>query len=165
MKLNTIFEEFKTNTNTLLMYYREASIEDIEQMHHVRISVRENKLSNPDRITQKDYETFLTERGKGWVCIVEFKVVGFCVIDLVDKNIWALFVLPEFKGKGIGNHLHQQMLDWYFAKHSTPLWLSTEKGTKAESFYRHRGWKDAGLYGKGEIKFEMHEADWKRQLS
>ena len=147
------------------MHFRQATIEDIEGMHQVRISVRENKLSNPDRITQKDYETFLTERGKGWVCVVEHNIVGFCVIDLVDKNIWALFVLPSFEGKGIGHHLHQQMLDWYFKQYSVRLWLSTEKGTRAENFYRHHGWQEAGLYGTAEIKFEMNLVDWQKQLA
>src|SRR5688500_8029221 len=109
------------------MQFRTATIKDIEQMHQIRVSVHQNKLSNPDRITQKDYETFLTTKGKGWVCEIEDQVVGFSVIDLDDTNIWALFVFPQFEGRGIGHRLHQIMLDWYFSQHQQTLWLSTEK--------------------------------------
>ena len=42
------------------MIFREALISDIKQMHVVRLAVRENILSNPDLITRKDYEEFLT---------------------------------------------------------------------------------------------------------
>src|SRR5687767_1985203 len=93
------------------MLFRTATIADIEQMHRIRVSVHENKLSNPDRITQKDYETFLTLKGKGWVCEMDHQLVGFSVIDLEAKNIWALFVLPLYEGRGIGYSLHQIMLN------------------------------------------------------
>ncbi|MCX8524789.1 hypothetical protein OF897_12785 [Chryseobacterium formosus] len=47
------------------MIIREAKIEDIPQIQIVRNSVKENTLSNPDLVTNKDCEEFMTERGKG----------------------------------------------------------------------------------------------------
>ncbi len=98
------------------MIYREAEIRDIPQIQIVRHSVKENILSDPSLVTDKDCEEFITKRGKGWVCEINGIVVGFSIVDLKEKNIWALFVYPEHEGKGIGKRLHKEMLDWYFNK-------------------------------------------------
>ena len=53
------------------------------------------------------------------------------------------------------------MLDWYFSQTDLTIWLSTSPGTRAEKFYYKAGWKNVGMHGKGEIKFEMAAASWK----
>ena len=53
------------------------------------------------------------------------------------------------------------MLQWYFAQTHVTLWLGTSPGTRAESFYRNSGWREAGTHGKNEIKFEMTFDEWK----
>ncbi len=93
------------------MIIREAKIDDINQIQTVRNSVKENTLSNPNLVTEADYEEFIMERGKGWVCEIENQIVGFAIADLKENNIWALFVDPEFEKKGIGQLLHKTMLD------------------------------------------------------
>jgi tetratricopeptide (TPR) repeat protein len=65
-----------------------------------------------------------------------------------------------FEKKGIGRQLHDSMLEWYFTQTSTTVWLSTSPGTRAEQFYRKAGWTETGLYGKGELKFEMTFDIW-----
>ena len=97
------------------MIFREAQISDIPQIQVVRNSVKENMLSDPALITDKDCEEFLTKRGKGWVCEIENSIVGFAIADLQDDNIWALFLHPDHEGKGIGKALHDTMLNWYFS--------------------------------------------------
>ena len=124
-------------------------------MHEVRIAVNENILSNPDLITKNDYENFLTNRGKGWICEINNQVVGFAIVDLIEKNIWALFVQPEFEGKGIGKKLHDEMLNWYFDQTNEMVLLGTSPNTRAEKFYRKNGWKQTGIRSNGEIKFEL----------
>ena len=47
------------------MIFREANIDDIKQIQIVRNSVTENTLSNPELVTDKDCEEFITQRGKG----------------------------------------------------------------------------------------------------
>ena len=96
------------------MIFREAVLEDIPQIQIVRNSVKENMLSNPALVTDKDCEEYLMRRGRGWVCEIEDSIAGFSIVDLKDKNIWALFVHPAFEGKGIGKKLHDIMLNWYF---------------------------------------------------
>jgi GNAT superfamily N-acetyltransferase len=139
------------------MIFREAEVRDIKQIQVVRNAVKENVLSNPALVSDADVETYITKRGKGWVCEMEGEVVGFAIADLVDHNIWALFVDPACEKKGIGKQLHRLMMDWYFQQTTETVWLSTSPGTKAETFYRKQGWEETGVYGKGEIKFEMTE--------
>lgn len=137
------------------MTFRKASIKDIPQIQIVRNSVKENILSNPNLVTDQDCETYLTQRGKGWVCEMNHQIVGFSIADLLGNNIWALFLHPDYEKQGIGRKLHQIMLEWYFSQTQTTVWLSTAPGTRAAQFYQKAGWEEVGIYGKGELKFEM----------
>ncbi len=142
------------------MLFREAKLNDIEQIQKVRNAVKENVLSDTNLVTDEDCGVFLTERGKGWVCEADNRIVGFSVADLQDHNIWALFVHPAYDKQGIGQGLHQLMLNWYFSQTKETVWLGTAPHTRAEAFYRKAGWKEVGTHGKGEIKFEMSFEDW-----
>jgi GNAT superfamily N-acetyltransferase len=142
------------------MRIREAKIDDIKQLHIIRNSVRENTLSDPCMITENDYEDHITGKGKGWVCEVHNNIVGFAIVDLLENNIWALFLDPNFEKKGIGQLLHKTMLDWYFSHTKKKLWLGTSFNTRAEHFYRKAGWIEAGTHGTNEIKFEMTYKNW-----
>jgi len=142
------------------MIYREATTSDIPQIQIVRHTVKENTLSDPALVTDADCEEFVTLRGKGWVCEIEEEIVGFSIVDLKEHNIWALFLRPEFEGKGIGKELHRLMMDWYFDQTKEKAWLGTAPNTKAEKFYELQGWKNVGRVNKGEVKFEMNYEDW-----
>jgi GNAT superfamily N-acetyltransferase len=144
------------------MIFREARITDIPQIQVVRNSVKENTLSNPALVSDNDCENYLVVRGKGWVCEIDGRIVGFAIVDLKDHNVWALFVQPGFDRKGIGKKLHEDMLDWYFSQTDSTVWLSTAPNTRAEKFYRKAGWQEVGIHGKGEIKFEMTAVNWER---
>jgi GNAT superfamily N-acetyltransferase len=144
------------------MTFRQATVKDIPQIQVVRNAVRENRLSDPSLVPDRDVEEYISRRGKGWVCEIDEQVVGFAIADLVDHNIWALFVHPVFESRGIGKQLHRLMLDWYFDNTSITLWLGTAPHTRAEKFYRRQGWTEVGIHGKGEIKFEMSLEAWKQ---
>ena len=143
------------------MNFRQAIPEDIPQIQIVRNSVKENQLSNPNLIPDQLVEEFITKRGKGFVCEIDKKIVGFSIVDFVENNVWALFLLPDFEGKRIGKKLHQLMLDEYFSKTKETIWLSTEANSRAETFYKKQGWKNAGFLG-NEVKFEMSFEDWRK---
>ena len=142
--------------------YREAIFADIKPIQWVRNAVKENTLSNPALVSDAAVESFLFSRGKGWVCLIDKVLVGFSIVDMQEKNVWALFIHPDFEGKDIGKKLHDIMLDWYFHQTLETIWLGTSPATRAEKFYRMQGWTETGTHGKGEIKFEMSFKDWKQ---
>lgn len=144
------------------MIFREATAEDIPQIQIVRNSVKENMLSDPRLVTDEDCLEFMTTRGKGWVCEIEKRIVGFAIADLKKDNIWALFLHPDWEGKGIGKKLQTTMLDWYFSQGKDMVWLGTEPGTRAEQFYRLSGWRENGTNGSKEIRFEMSRAAYEK---
>lgn len=137
------------------MKFREATQTDIPQIQIVRNAVKENTLSNPNLVTDDDCLLFITQRGKGWVCEIENQIVGFAIADLVEDNIWALFVHPNFENHGIGSVLQKRMLTWYFSTGKKSVWLGTTPNTRAAAFYRKSGWIETGMNGSKEIKFEM----------
>lgn len=145
------------------MIFREAKLIDIPQIQFVRNAVKENTLSDPNLVPDKDVENYLFNRGKGWVCEINHKIVGFSIVDFVENNIWALFVHRDFENQGIGKKLHSMMLDWYFEQTATPVWLGTSPQTRAEKFYTYNGWTAIGKHGKNEVKFEMTKENWLRK--
>ena len=145
------------------MIFREALISDIPQIQFVRNAVSENRLSNPNLVTDEDVKEFITVRGKGWVCEIENTIVGFAIADLVENNIWALFVHPDFEARGIGKQLQTLMLDWYFEQGKETVWLGTAPNSRAEKFYRLTGWTQTGVRENEEIKFEMKKKDFRFQ--
>jgi GNAT superfamily N-acetyltransferase len=144
------------------MIFREATITDIPQIQIVRNAVKENTLSDPALVSDADCEEFMTARGKGWVCEVDQQIVGFAIADLQDDNIWALFLLPEYEHKGIGQTLQKLMLNWYFAQGKEKVWLGTAFDTRAEKFYKKSGWSVVGMHGTKETKFEMTKEEWEK---
>lgn len=143
--------------------FQTAAIENIPSMHNVRMAVKENTLSNPFLVTEKDYAEMVMHKGNGWVCFADQNLVGFAVVDLSTCNIWALFVTPGFDGQGIGKNLHDLMLDWSFEQTGIEaLWLSTAPNTRAELFYQIAGWENTGITKSGEIRFEIDKTTWIR---
>jgi GNAT superfamily N-acetyltransferase len=129
-------------------------------MHEIRLSVKENPLNNPDLVKENDYVSFLTSKGRGWLCKIDNDTVGFAIIDISKANVWALFVKPDFEKMGIGRNLHDLMLNWYFEQKNESVWLGTAPGTRAEGFYTKAGWNNCGIQSNGEIRFEMTSANW-----
>ncbi len=123
-------------------------------MHTIRLSVTENRLSNPDLVKHVHYEEMINMHGRGWVYEEKGNILGFAFLDITNKNVWALFVSPAHEKKGIGRALHDHLLTWWFKNYAYPLWLSTSPDTRAEKFYRRAGWRAAGRTSSGEIRFE-----------
>jgi len=142
------------------MKFRTAHINDIPRIREIRLTVKENQLSDPNSISGTDIKHYLTERGKGWVCEIENKVIGFSIVDMDKNNVWALFVDPSYENQGVGKELMNILLKWYFEQTDDTIWLGTGPDTRAEKFYKKQGWIQNGLHGTDEIKFEMTKAVW-----
>jgi len=126
-------------------------MEDIAAMHKLRMSVRENRLRDPSRVTEAHYARYVSEPGASWVAEEQQRIVGFSIADRASRSIWALFVDPEYEGRGIGRLLLQQVADWLLAQSREAINLSTEPGTRAERLYLASGWRRVGLLESGEV--------------
>ena len=143
------------------MIIREAVTADIPQIQVVRNLVKENPLPDPSLVTDADCKDYLTNRGKGWVCEMGNRIVGFSIISVKDNNVWALFIQPGYERQGIGRLLHDRMMNWYFSQTNETIWLGTAPGTRAEKFYEKAGWTRTGIRPNGEVRFEMNQSQWK----
>ncbi|WP_211219968.1 GNAT family N-acetyltransferase [Ferrimonas futtsuensis] len=131
---------------------RPAKWQDIPAIQVVRNSVRENRLSVPGSIKDADVASYLKERGRGWVCEVGDRIVGFAIADAIDASIWALFLLPEWEGQGLGRRLLDATCNWLFDQGVKEIRLSTDAHTRAHGFYLHLGWREVGCKSNGEVR-------------
>lgn len=120
--------------------FRQAVSADIPAMSRIRLSVTENVLSDPARVSAAMYEDFLERSGRGWVAESGGEILAFCYADKTDASIWALFVAPGQEGQGLGKVLLQRAVDWLFALGHDRVRLSTTAGTRADRFYAAQGW-------------------------
>ena len=135
------------------MIIREATLVDIPALVEVRASVKENVLTS--HIPIERIAAGLETRGRGWVAEQEGRVIGFSMADREESMIWALFLLPEWEGRGLGRRLLAQAVEWLCGEGSESIFLTTEAGSRAEGFYAHLGWVRAGMTDGGEVRFEL----------
>jgi GNAT superfamily N-acetyltransferase len=138
---------------------RLATTADIPGMSAVRLAVRENRLSNPGRITPEMYADHLGPLGRSWVGECNGQVVGFSAGALPraghHASIWALFVLPEFEGLGLGKQLLARAVEWLFSEGAERIVLGTAPGTRADGFYARLGWRRGELRDAQEVEFTL----------
>lgn len=136
---------------------RRACSADIPAMSAIRLSVRENVLSDPARVTLQMYEDYLETDGRGWVAEVD-GVVAFCYADRHNASIWALFVSPGMEGRGLGKALLALAVDWLFELGHERVRLGTTPATRADRFYQAQGW--TRMPGQGaEVEFLLVKRD------
>lgn len=70
--------------------FREGHLKEISYLQIVRHSIKENMISNPIVIIEKDFDEYLTKRGKGW-SVRNIIITGFAIAGLQENSIWALF--------------------------------------------------------------------------
>lgn len=139
---------------------RPATIEDVPLMFDIRVSVRENAATRQNLIQNGIDEAFVAgairSPGRGWIAEEGGRVVGFCIADHHGGDIMALFVLPEFEGRGHGGRLLDAAVDWLFSEGLGRITLSTGPGTRSHRFYLKRGWTETGTSSpNGDIELEL----------
>ena len=138
------------------MKFRVAEERDIPGMTEVRLAVRENRLSDPAWLTRQMWLDALEQSGTActWVCEVDGRIVGFSSGRLSERDIWALFVDPQFEGQGIGSRLLDLATGW-MAEHGVAIIeLSTADRSRADLFYQRKGWKRGELNAKSEVVYQ-----------
>ncbi|HEU4389313.1 MAG TPA: GNAT family N-acetyltransferase [Blastocatellia bacterium] len=124
-------------------------------MTEVRVSVTENRISDPSRIPVVEWKRYLDDIGKGWVCESNGRIVGFVIACLRDASIWALFVKPDYEGRGIGKNLLGTAADWLRKNGASMVYLSTDPNTRADRFYQLQGWKRGEVRPDGEVCYSL----------
>ena len=133
---------------------RTAGAADIPAIQRVRASVTENRLVSTI-ITAEDVRAAIEDTGRGWVVEQDGDVIAFAIGNAVTRNIWALFVHPDYEGRGYGRQLHDTMVEWLWSSGARRLWLTTEPGTRAQRFYETAGWQVRGTADHGELRYEL----------
>jgi GNAT superfamily N-acetyltransferase len=121
---------------------------DIPRLIEIRAAVRENRLSDPLSIGAADYAPYVAA-GRCWVWEAQGTVAGFAALDTGTASVWALFVAPEFEGRGAGRALLGRLLGDARRLGLTELRLTTEPASRAEHFYRAAGWQAIGQDAQG----------------
>lgn len=137
------------------LQFRPATIADIPAMSMIRLSVRENVLRDPSKVTLKMYHDYLHQDGRAWVCEHHEQIIGFSYAAVADHSIWALFVSPEHESMGVGRHLLELACDWLFSIGAEHVQLTTGAGTRADHFYTQQGWHRSETPDSSEIKFTL----------
>lgn len=130
---------------------RRATYEDIPRIREIRANVRENRLSDPSRVTLEDIVWFIDNPGI-FVWDEDGRVVGFSAADPRNGNVWALFMDENHEHRGIGRALFERAVAVLAEAGYDRIWLTTGHGTRAEQFYRRAGGEATGELD-GEIVF------------
>ena len=136
------------------MRLRPATRDDLPRIHKIRHGSAENQLSNPNRVTDAevawymDHATFLVSED-------ENGLQGFTCANHQTGYVWALFVIDEAQGRGHGTALLAAALSRLRDTGNRQAFLSTGISTKAEGFYRSKGWQPTGINLQGEIVLRL----------
>ncbi|WP_206074113.1 GNAT family N-acetyltransferase [Pseudoalteromonas rubra] len=150
----------EVSNNAVAYTCRIAVREDISRMSEIRLQVTENKLSDPGKITPQMYEAHIAGQGKSWVCELNGQIVGFSSAASEDGSIWALFILPEYEGVGMGKALLDLACDWLFSNGHKLLSLDTEANTRADGFYHVQGWLRGEVDQQGDVSYTLCSHDF-----
>ncbi|MPS87243.1 MAG: GNAT family N-acetyltransferase [Comamonas sp.] len=133
----------------------------MDAMFRVRAAVGEDTMTaeelsaigvTPDSISQA-----VLGAPCSWVAAVNDEVVGFAMVDLDSACLFALFVLPEHEGCGIGTALTHACEQALFQQHAS-AWLEIAKESRAARPYRYLGWGDEVDIGSGDIRLKKQRA-------
>jgi len=145
------------------MTLRLATPADIPRLIEIRGAVRENRLRDPASIGAGDYAPYVEDR-RCWLWDEAGTVLGFAALDpasplglsgAAGAAVWALFVVPQAQGRGIGRALLGALVADARRLGLAALTLSTEKGSRAEAFYREAGWRGAGRDAHGDTMLAL----------
>lgn len=123
---------------------RPAVASDVADIFTIRTAVKENALTRLQLtemgITPEVILDMLTIPDCVWVAEVNDITAGFAIADKEEGVIFALFVLPEYQGLGLGGQLMNHAESALFEQFAQ-IWLETDSRSRAAAFYQQRGWQ------------------------
>ena len=104
----------------MVILIREAEKQDIDEMFEIRClaselslesyTERETKLMTEAK-SEEHFEELLNKKGRiNLVAIKCREVVGYLSFELERNWLWEIFVSPDYKGKGMGTKLLEELL-------------------------------------------------------
>ena len=146
-----VFEDVRTMTS-----------DDVDAVFHVRRSIAENRLSPEEPrkpgLTPESVATMLKKGDlAGWCALSDGDMVGFSLATASTREVNALFVLPEYCGRGTGQALLDIAVHHLRRLAPGTVRLRTDPEMPAYGFCRRRGWKDTGdaHEGSGDVFLEL----------
>lgn len=161
--------------------YRRATIEDIPQVAKLHVetwqqsfrgiapqnyldglSVEKRQKAFRERFFDEDYRMFVAETS-------DSEVVGFVDVgkpsegvDGFEAELYAIYLLPEFQGKGIGGKLFKVATQDLLDRNYKSMDLQTLVVSPFRNFYKKMGGKIVGksIYKLGEEDFETVFYGW-----
>jgi GNAT superfamily N-acetyltransferase len=143
------------------MRIREATLDEIPDMFGVRSVVEENWLSEDDLriagVTRESVRLVLETVGRAWVAEHDERVVGYSIANAQTASVWALFVLPEYEGMGLGRSLLDRAVSWLWSLDVDEIWLQTgpDLTNRAHAFYQSLGWRAYGRLPNGDTQYVL----------
>ncbi len=142
-----------------MLTIRRATEEDVETLFDIRTAVRENALSCEELaalgITLESVREMLRRNYAAWIVEVDGIAAGFAMADRTERAIFAVFVRPEFEGRGAGQRALCAAEDWLASRGVEEAWLSTGENAnlRAHGFYNHLGWQATGHMPDGQVRY------------
>ncbi len=133
---------------------RPATRADLPRIRQVRDGTAENRLTNPELVTDAEVAWYLDEA----IFLVsedEAGVQGFVCANHQTGYVWALFVIDGAQGRGHGTALLNAALARLREAGHRQAFLSTGRNTRAEGFYKAKGWRPTGVNMNGEVVFRL----------
>ncbi len=133
-----------------MLRLRPATRADLHRIHAVRGGTTENRLDDPSRVTDEEV-TWYMDDAIFLVSEDDVGIQGFACANHQTGYVWALFVNDEAQGRGHGTALLDAVMSRLREAGHRQAFLSTDGGTRAERFYRSKGWKPTGINMRGEM--------------
>ena len=133
---------------------RPATRADLPRIHQVRNGTAENPLDNPALVTDEEVAWYM-DQAIFLVCEDDEAIQGFTCANPQTGYVWALFVIDAAHGRGHGTALLDEAMDGLRRAGNRQAFLTTGPGTRAEQFYRAKGWLPTGLNMLGEVVLRL----------
>lgn len=138
---------------------RLATPADVDALFAIRVAVTDNALTGDQLadlgITPDAIGAAILAEPCAWVVEIAGEVVGFSMVDDSAGEVFALFVRPEWQGRGFGGRLLVAAEQALFQRHAM-IWLVTDgsPGVRANSLYRAHGWRQVARLEGADVRYE-----------
>jgi GNAT superfamily N-acetyltransferase len=144
---------------------RPATVVDVPTLFAIRTGVRENHMNLEELalagVTPESVVDLIRSGSAAtWIGLWDGEPAAFAMARADRGDVFALFVLPEMEGRGLGGALLSAAEAWLASRGVGTAWLLTggEPGLKAARFYAAQGWLAKGRQPDGQIRFSKRLA-------